>query len=95
MVFDYVCPEKQGLYDPAMEQNSCGVGFIAQINGEPAHSLVKDSIQVLVNLEHRGAIGSDLTTGDGAGILLQIPHEFLVSECAEPGLTCRKTVFTA
>ncbi len=69
----------QGLYDPAFEHDACGVGFIARLNGIPDHSLVLDSIKILVNLEHRGAIGGDAGTGDGAGLLLQLPDAFFQS----------------
>ncbi|MCF7915479.1 MAG: glutamate synthase large subunit [Spirochaetaceae bacterium] len=69
--------EHTGLYDRSFEHDACGVGFIANINGEKTHSIIENSIQALINLEHRGAVGGDLKTGDGAGILLQIPDEFL------------------
>ncbi len=68
--------KKQGLYDPAFEHDACGVGFIAKIDGERSHSIVKDGVQILCNLEHRGAVGGDMKTGDGAGMLLQMPHKF-------------------
>ncbi|QCX34579.1 glutamate synthase large subunit [Caloramator sp. E03] len=74
-------PSKQGLYDPAFEKDSCGVGFVANIRGEKTHSIVKQGLQVLVNLTHRGAVGSDPKTGDGAGIMVQIPDEFFRIEC--------------
>jgi glutamate synthase domain-containing protein 1 len=69
--------EHTGLYDRSFEHDACGVGFIANINGEKTHSIIENSIQALINLEHRGAVGGDMKTGDGAGILLQIPDEFL------------------
>ena len=69
-------PAPQGLYNPAFEKDSCGVGFVANIKGEKSHSIVKKGLQVLINLTHRGAVGSDPKTGDGAGILIQIPDEF-------------------
>ncbi len=69
-------PEPVGLYDPSYEHDSCGVGFIARITAEPSHAIVEDGIQILVNLEHRGAIGGDKATGDGAGILIQVPDAF-------------------
>jgi glutamate synthase (NADPH/NADH) large chain len=69
-------PMKQGLYDPQFEKDNCGVGFVASVKGEKTHGLVKKALQVLVNLTHRGAVGSDPKTGDGAGIMLQIPDEF-------------------
>jgi glutamate synthase (NADPH) large chain len=74
-------PEKQGLYDPRNEHDSCGTGFVVNVSGQRSHSIVKKAIQVLLNLEHRGASGSEKNTGDGAGILLQIPHRFLKREC--------------
>ncbi len=66
----------QGLYDPAYEHDSCGVGFVCDIKGRPSHDIVKYGLQVLKRLAHRGAVGSDPKTGDGAGILIQIPHAF-------------------
>src|ERR1700758_3007722 len=66
-------PEAEGLYDPALEKDSCGVGFIANIKGKKSHQIVADAISILCNLEHRGAVGADPRAGDGAGILVQIP----------------------
>ncbi|NOZ22640.1 MAG: glutamate synthase large subunit [Planctomycetes bacterium] len=74
-----------GLYDPAYEHDSCGVGFVAQIDGRPRHSIVADGIQVLINLEHRGAVGGDKSTGDGAGLLLQLPDAFFRSSAGGLG----------
>ncbi|MCM3870249.1 MAG: glutamate synthase large subunit [Pyrinomonadaceae bacterium] len=74
-------PKKQGLYDPEREHDSCGTGFVVNIEGRKSHDIVQKAIEVLLNLEHRGACGSEKNTGDGAGILLQIPHEFLSAEC--------------
>jgi glutamate synthase (ferredoxin) len=74
---------EQGLYDPWYEHESCGVGFVANIKGERSHLLVRQALDVLANIEHRGAVGCDPDSGDGAGILLQIPHEFFRDECAE------------
>ena len=71
--------KKHGLYDPALEHDSCGVGFIARLDGEAQHNLVTDAIQILINLEHRGAIGGDKATGDGAGLLLQLPDTFFLA----------------
>jgi glutamate synthase (NADPH/NADH) large chain len=65
-----------GLYDPGRQHDACGVGFVVNIRGERSHSIIADAIQALCNLEHRGAIGGDNKTGDGAGILFQIPHDF-------------------
>jgi len=73
-------PLKQGLYDPEYEHDSCGIGFLAKIDNVPQHDIVQKSIQVLMNLEHRGAVGGDKSTGDGAGLLLQIPHIFFREE---------------
>jgi glutamate synthase domain-containing protein 1 len=80
-------PEKQGLYDPAFERDACGLGFIASIKGVPSHDIILKGIQILVNLQHRGASGSDPVTGDGAGLLIQIPHAFFERECASCGFT--------
>src|SRR6187551_2839949 len=73
-------PEKQGLYDPANEKDSCGVGFIAHIKGERSHSIVRDADEALIAMDHRGACGCEANTGDGAGILTAIPDEFMRSE---------------
>lgn len=70
-----------GLYDPANEHDSCGVGFVARLTALPDHSIVEHAVQVLVNLEHRGAIGGDKSTGDGAGLLLQMPDAFFRFGC--------------
>ena len=78
-------PKKQGLYDPAHEHDACGVGFVVNIKGERSHDIVDKGLQVLANLTHRGACGCDPRTGDGAGILLQIPHEFFAREAARLG----------
>lgn len=75
-------PKRQGLFDPLREFDACGVGFIASLKGEGTHKLIEDALYILQNLEHRGAVGADPTSGDGAGILIQIPHEFLKDECA-------------
>ncbi len=80
-------PEAQGLYDPAHERDACGVGFIADMKGRKSHKIVGDALQILENLEHRGAVGADPLAGDGAGILIQIPHDFLAEECAKTGFT--------
>ena len=69
--------EKKGLYDPAHEHDACGVGFVADISGKRSHRIIEEGVQILCNLEHRGAVGGDMKTGDGAGMLLQIPHKFL------------------
>ena len=79
-------PSPQGLYDPRREHDSCGVGFVAHIKGEKSHDIVRWGLQVMVNLEHRGAVGADPLAGDGAGILLQIPDDFLRAECNAVGI---------
>src|SRR3989440_1343883 len=79
-------PPAQGLYDPALEHDSCGFGFVVDIKGRPSHDIVVKSLEVLCNLEHRGATGAEKETGDGAGILLQTPHAFLAEECGKLGL---------
>jgi glutamate synthase (NADPH/NADH) large chain len=80
-------PAGQGLYDPSFERDACGIGFIANIQGERSHDIILKGIQILVNLQHRGASGSDPVTGDGAGVLIQIPHAFFERECARLGFT--------
>ena len=75
-------PERQGLWDPAFEHDACGIGFVANIGGRKSHEIIQRGLQVLVNLTHRGAAGADPETGDGAGILMQIPHRFLLEVCA-------------
>ena len=78
-------PLKQGLYDPQFEHDSCGIGFVVNIKGKQSHQLVTDAIQILVNLDHRGAVGHEPNTGDGAGILIQKPHDFLVKVTTKLG----------
>src|SRR5881227_2993728 len=80
-------PPAHGLYDPALEKDSCGVGFIANIKGKKSHQIVSDAISILCNLEHRGAVGADPRAGDGAGILVQIPHAFFARKAKELGFT--------
>src|SRR5277367_600244 len=75
-----------GLFDPAQEKDSCGVGFIADIKGRKSHQIVKDGLAILLNLEHRGAVGADPRAGDGAGILVQMPHKFIAKKAAEIGI---------
>src|SRR5882672_457332 len=70
-------PKAQGLYDPKYEHDACGVGFIADLKNRQSHDLVLKALQILRSLEHRGACGCEVNTGDGAGILLQIPHKFM------------------
>src|SRR3954470_7648657 len=80
-------PPALGLYDPSQEKDACGVGFIANIKGVKSHQIVADAINILCNLEHRGATGADPRFGDGAGILVQIPHTFFARKTAELGFT--------
>ncbi|WP_031495291.1 glutamate synthase large subunit [Bryobacter aggregatus] len=80
-------PEAQGLYDPARERDACGLGFVANIKGERSHDIIEKGIQILINLTHRGACGCDPDTGDGAGILIQIPHKFFARECPNFGFS--------
>ena len=74
-------PPKQGLYDPQYEHDSCGVGFVVNIKGKKSHKIIRDALQVLINLNHRGACGCEANTGDGAGILMQLPHGFFKEVC--------------
>ncbi|HEY9503683.1 MAG TPA: hypothetical protein VIR01_18740, partial [Pyrinomonadaceae bacterium] len=74
-------PKKQGLYDPLYEHDACGMGFVVDVSGRKSHAIIEQAMQVLLNLEHRGASGSEKNTGDGAGILLQLPHRFLARQC--------------
>jgi glutamate synthase domain-containing protein 2/glutamate synthase domain-containing protein 1/glutamate synthase domain-containing protein 3 len=76
-------PPAQGLYDPRFEHDSCGVGFLVNIKGKKSNWIVRQALQILVNLNHRGACGCENNTGDGAGILLQTPHEFLKAVCKD------------
>ena len=76
-------PAASGLFDPRHEKDSCGVGFIADIKGRKSHKIVEDAIAILCNLEHRGAVGADPRAGDGAGILVQMPHKFFVRKAEE------------
>jgi glutamate synthase domain-containing protein 1 len=77
---------KQGLYDPAYEHDACGIGFVANIHGARSRDIVEKSLQLLVNLSHRSAVAADSCTGDGAGVLLQVPHAFLRRVCAPWGI---------
>src|SRR5208283_546844 len=78
-------PPKQGLYDPQFEHDSCGVGFVVNMKGRKSHRLVTDALQILLSLDHRGACGCEANTGDGAGILMQTPHEFLLKATDKAG----------
>ena len=79
-------PPRQGLYDPAYEHDACGIGMLVNIAGRKSHKLVTDAIEILGNLTHRGGVGSEPDTGDGAGILLQIPHDFLARVAKSDGI---------
>src|SRR5215467_10866770 len=83
-------PEARGLYDPALDKDSCGVGFIADIKGGRSHKIIDDALAILCNLEHRGAVGADPRAGDGAGILVQIPHKFFVKVADKLGFKLPK-----
>src|SRR6187431_1781365 len=94
-------PAKQGLYDPQFEHDACGVGFVVDIKGRKSNTVVKQGIQILKNLDHRGASGSEVNTGDGAGILMQLPHAFLKKvakkdariNLPEPGMYAAGNIF--
>lgn len=76
MMYTHPYPQKQGLYDPQQERDACGIGFIAQMSGTPSHDIVTQALSILCNLDHRGGQGCETNTGDGAGILLQIPDRY-------------------
>ena len=76
--------DQAGSLRPSQEHDACGVGLVANIKGERSHKIIEQGIEVLINLGHRGACGADPRTGDGAGILIQMPHEFFADECAAP-----------
>ncbi|MDH3986182.1 MAG: glutamate synthase large subunit [Gammaproteobacteria bacterium] len=79
-------PARQGLYDPANEHDACGVGFVANFKGRKSHQIVRQGLTILENLTHRGAVGADPKAGDGAGILIQIPDDFLRACCVDLGI---------
>lgn len=79
-------PPAQGLYDPAFEHDACGVGFLVNINGKASHTIIEQGIDILKNLLHRGATGADMNTGDGAGLLFQMPDRFLRKVCREKNI---------
>ncbi|MDB4866274.1 MAG: glutamate synthase large subunit, partial [Cohnella sp.] len=78
-------PPKQGMYDPQYERDACGMGFVAHIKGRKNHEIVEQALSLLINMDHRGGQGSEPNSGDGAGILLQIPHKFFAKETAKLG----------
>jgi glutamate synthase (NADPH) large chain len=86
VVRDPGLPVAQGLYNPSNEQDSCGVGFIADMKNRKSHDIVEQGLSILHNLDHRGAVGADPKMGDGCGILVQIPHKFFAAECAKVGI---------
>src|SRR5271166_604821 len=79
-------PPKQGLYDPQFEHEACGVGFVVNVKGKKSHEIITQALTVLLNLDHRGACGCEVNTGDGAGILVQMPHAFLKNSAAAAGI---------
>jgi glutamate synthase (NADPH) large chain len=79
-------PEAQGLYNPGNEHDACGVGFVAHIKGKKSHKIIEQGLQILCNLDHRGAVGADPLMGDGAGILTQVPDQFYREEMAVLGI---------
>ena len=80
-----------GLYDPSFEHDSCGVGFVGKLDGKPTHEIIENSITVLINLEHRGALGGDKSTGDGAGIMIRKPDTFFRDELSSTGICLPKS----
>jgi len=85
-VIPHASPPRQGLYDPRHEHDACGLGFVAHIKDKKSHEIVEQGLRILTNLTHRGATGADPLHGDGAGILIQIPHVFLLRECGRIGI---------
>ncbi|MFA4943103.1 MAG: glutamate synthase large subunit [Lentisphaeria bacterium] len=79
-------PAEQGLYSPEQERDACGVGMVCDLKGRRSHAIVRQGLRILENLAHRGATGADARTGDGAGILIQLPHAFFKERCAAEGL---------
>ena len=83
------------LYDPVHEHDACGVGFVVDIKGRRSHAIVSQALEVLKNLLHRGACGCEVNTGDGAGIIIQMPHTFLLRECGSLGIPLPAPATTA
>ncbi|TCC96901.1 glutamate synthase large subunit [Pedobacter hiemivivus] len=83
--------DNQGLYDQRFEHDACGIGFVAHIKGRKSQQIISDAITILENLDHRGAVGAEINTGDGAGIMIQIPHEFLYDECLKIGFSLNES----
>ena len=82
--------QQQGLYRPEFDHDACGIGALADINGERHHQILDDALSILVNLEHRGGTGLEKNTGDGAGILSQVPHHFSVKRLKSAVRFCRQ-----
>ena len=78
--------EANGMYSSQFEKDACGMGFVVNIKGKKSHDIIDDGLRILERLEHRGGAGADKDTGDGAGILVQIPHEFFKRECEVLGI---------
>ena len=78
--------QAQGLYDSSYEKDACGMGFVVNIKGKKSHKIIDDGLEILERLKHRGGAGADENTGDGAGILVQIPHAFFQRECDVLGI---------
>ena len=78
-------PQAHGLYDPRNEHDACGIGLIANIHNARSHRIVSDGLSILKNLAHRGAVGADPKAGDGAGVMIQIPHAFFAGEAKRLG----------
>ena len=86
---DFTDVAERGLYVPELERDACGVGMVANITGERSHEIVNQALEVLVNLDHRGAAGADPLTGDGAGITIQMPDAFMRKVAGEAGIDLR------
>ena len=80
-----------GLYDQRFEHDACGIGFVAHVKGRKSQQIISDAITILENLDHRGACGAEVNTGDGAGIMIQIPHEFFYDECLKIGFSLNQS----
>jgi glutamate synthase (NADPH/NADH) large chain len=83
--WDPLTPPAEALYNPSNEHDSCGVGFVADMKNRKSHAILEKGLQILMNLDHRGAVGADPSLGDGCGVLTQIPHAFFAPECAKLG----------
>src|SRR6202011_2165319 len=81
-------PRPSGLYDPRFEHDACGVGFVARLSGQPGHDIVAKAVEAVANLSHRGAVAADGKSGDGSGVLTQIPRRLFVRELERLGLGC-------